>query len=135
MGQHRVEVRIIVKAILGDIGDIHRGLSGQKMQRVNARPIVVIELQRSDRLGLVELRQEFILEERLQGDRFFIPTLCRAHNLGKLFFTGLEVSQCQLSIDGLNIRERIDLVRYMNDVGIFKAANDVGDGIRLTNIG
>ena len=81
------------------------------------------------------MRQEFILEERLQCDGFLVSTLCRAHNLGELFFTGLEISQCQLGIDGLNIRERIDLVRYMNDVGIFKAANDVGDGIRLTNIG
>ena len=50
-------------------------------------------------------------------------------------FEAFEIGQHQLGLDRLDIGDRIDAALDMRDVGILKAAHDMGDGIDLADIG
>src|ERR1700733_5755764 len=52
---HAFEPRIVMKAVLVDVGDVHNRLLGEQVQVADQRAFLRIELQSAHRLRLVEL--------------------------------------------------------------------------------
>ena len=48
---------------------------------------------------------------------------------------GVQISEGQLGIDHFNIGQGIYMVGHVDHVVVFKTAHDMGDGIRLANVG
>ena len=45
------------------------------------------------------------------------------------------VGQREFGVDHLDVGQRIDAVGDMDDIAVFEAANDVGDRVRLADVG
>ena len=76
-----------------------------------------------------------LFQHRDQALRLLVAAgACGLAVFGQLLFHGREIGERELRVDGLDVRERIDLARDMNDVGILEAAHDVRDGVGLANV-
>ena len=63
------------------------------------------------------------------------PPLSLRFRFGEPLLDALEVGQHQLGLDGLGVGERIDPALDVGDVGILEAAQHVGDGVALADVG
>ena len=96
--------------------------------------MLVVDPGEPRRLSLAqEIERHLHRFERL--DRFLVAALRPLLDRGDAPLEALEVGQHQLRLDGLDVGQRIDMPGYMHDVRILEAANDMGDGIDLADIG
>ena len=63
-----------------------------------------------------------------------VPALGRPLGLGQGVFQGLDIGQHQLDLDRLDVRDRVDGPRHMDDVGILEASDDLDDRLDLADM-
>lgn len=135
VGPHGVEVRVVLEAVVLDVGHIHRRLGGDQAQRLEQRPFLVGQAQRAHGLGLVEhLLRLFQHGNQLGG--FLV--IARLGGLGVALqglFDRTQVSEGQFGVDDFDIGDGVDLARHVHDVLVFKAAHDVRDGVGFADVG
>ncbi len=76
---------------------------------------------------LAELEDDLLLLDRLPLERLLGP-------LDPLV-DGLEVLEAELGVDGADVGHRIDAPLDVDDVVVLEAADDVGDGVGLADVG
>ena len=117
-----------------DIADIEHRLAGQQLQFVEGLFFFRVALDKAGRLTVAKDRKGAVDQlQRLLG--LLVIALGLLLKVGAPLFETLEVRQHQLGLDHLGIGERIDLVGDVNDIAVFKAAQHIGDGIGLADIG
>ena len=119
---------------LVDIADIEHRLGGQKLQ---AAPVPGV--LRRDRDAA---RRAAVLQRRLGQAQQAVPGLrlpvAAAQAPGEVVepaFDRLEVGQPQLGLDRGGIGDRVDAALDMGDIVVLEAAQHMGDGIDLADIG
>ena len=128
-----IEMRVVLKAILINVGDVHDRLV---CDQVNAQQNFILQIgffQRANRQALVEVSLD--PSQRIAvSDSIFLAGLCRSRCTIKLPLYGLEVGQCQFGVDRLDIVDRIDLSCNVCDVVVLKTTHNVSDCVGLTDI-
>jgi hypothetical protein len=79
--------------------------------------------------GLRRLHQAFLLH------RLLVAAAHLADDVLQPLLDRLEIGQHQLGLDGLGVLDGIDAALHMGHVTVLEAAQDMGDGIDLADIG
>ena len=66
--------------------------------------------------------------------RFLVARSCQLGIAHLGFFDRRHVGQCQLGDDGLDIRNRINFTRHVDDVVVFKTTHHIQDAVSLADI-
>ena len=135
MGLHLVrEVVALIGGALLDIADIEHGLGRQQPQAREGLALLGIHLGGAGGLALAQGDQaaRHEVEEFLRVLVAALGLLFQRHDA---LFEAFEIGQHQLGLDGLDVADGVDLALDMGDVGIFKAAHHMGDGVAFPDIG
>ena len=129
-------MRIVLEAVLGDVGDVHHRLGGQQVEGLGQTLFLVAEIlqQGAGRLAFGEVGNQF-LQQRLLRNRFLVTALGGTGDALQLLLAAVEVGHDQLEVDDLDIALGIDAVGDVDDVLVLEAAHHMGDGIGLADIG
>ncbi len=129
-----VQVRVVLKAVLVDVGDVHGGLDRQQAQLPDQCHLVLVQIHAAHRPALVQHRQQLFEHSQL-GFGFLVAALGDPlYPLDRLL-DGFQVSQGQLGVDHLDVGRRVYLVGDVDDVAVFEAAHHVGNGVGLADVG
>ncbi len=134
MGAHRVDQRVVLEAILGDVGDVEHGLSGDQAEGLEAGPFFLRQVEGAHRPGLVELG-EALLED---GDEYFgvlVAGAGRAAVAVERLVDGGHVGERQFGVDDLDVTNRIDAAGNVHDVVVGEAADDMHDSVGFADVG
>lgn len=132
---HGVEQRIVFKAVVLDVGDVHRRLDREEEERAHDGDLFGRELHGTGGTAFVEGGQE-LLEHEHELEGFLV-----AAGAGLLavavegLFDGLKVGEGEFGVDDVDVVKRIDLAGDVNDVVVGEATDDVGDGVALADVG
>jgi hypothetical protein len=130
-----VEVRVVLEAVLGDVGDEHRRLGGDEAERLQHRLLLLAEGDGAHRPGLVE-RGAALLEHVDQALGFLVVArLGDLDRAGERLLDGGEVGEAELGLDHLDVRHRVDLAGDVDHVLVLEAADDVDDRVGLAHVG
>ena len=78
---------------------------------------------------------ERLLDHRRLGRGFLVAALGALLEVGQALLEAVEVGQHQLGLDDLGVAHRIDAARDVGDVAVLEAAQHVGDGVDLADVG
>ena len=120
---------------LVDVQHVHHRLGGDELQALEDRPLLVGELGLARGLAVAQRVQSFLDHGRLDA-----PLPCRRpwprfSRLGRRFSRRVEVGQHQFGLDDLGVAHRVDVARDMCHVAVLEAAQHMGDGVDLADIG
>lgn len=135
-GVHHVEVRVVLEAVFGDVGDVHHRLGGEQVEGPGQALLVVTQVleQAACRLAFGEVGDEFFQQGFLRYG-FLVATLGGTGNALQLLLAAVEVGHDQFEVDDLDITLGVDAVGDVDDVLVFEAAHHVGDGVGLADVG
>jgi hypothetical protein len=127
-------VRIVLETGLVHVRDVHHGLGRDHVQFLQDLALVIVEFERAHGLPLGQVIAD--LADRVPYvDIFFLCRLGVLVRLDELLLHGLEIGECELGVDRLDIVDRVDRARHVRDVVVLEAAHDMRDRIRLADIG
>jgi len=135
-GFYHVEVRVVLEAVFGDVGDVHHRLGGEQVEGLGQALLVVTQVfeQAARRLAFGEVGDE-LFQQGLLRYGFFVATLGGTGDALQLLLAAVEVGHDQLEVDDLDIALGVDAVGDVDDVLVFEAAHHVGDGVGLADVG
>ena len=132
----RREQRIVPEAVLVDVGDVHRRLHREQAERS--------QHVASPRRRGPPARRPPCVEHRHRpspAPRRSAALPCRRPRapscayFSELLLDGREVRERELGVDRLDVGQRIDLARHVDDVVVLEAAHDVRDRVGLADVG
>ncbi len=129
----RIETRIVLEAVLGDVGDVHHRFAGEHVEFAQKFALLVIDRQGARRFGVVEVLAHLLQQLHLR-QRFLVARLGGFGHAIDGLLDGIEIGQREFGIDHFDIGERIDLARDVNHIVVFKTAHHVRDGIGLADV-
>src|SRR5690554_1425428 len=126
---YHIQIGVVLEAFLGDVGDVHHRLAGQKMEAFDQLAFIVAQLlhQGACRLAFGKVGDE-LFQQRLLCHGFLVTALGGAGNPLQLLFAAFQVGEDQLQIDDLDIALGIDVVGHVDHVVVIEAAHHMGDG-------
>src|SRR5450631_84798 len=121
--------------LLGDVGDVEDLLQGQQAHVAEQRLRFGVQSLRARRLAFVEAR--FQLFAQVEDELLLFDGLPLERLLGPLdpLVDGLQVFETELGVDGGDVGHRINAPLDVDDVVVLEAADDVGDGVGLADVG
>ena len=132
---HCLEIRVVLKAVFAHVGDKHHGLQGKETVILDQQLLFVSQRHSAGGLAFIQDGLEFLQHsDQLRG--FLVGALLGllAPLLDLLLNDG-KVRERQLRIDDFNIGSRIHFAGHMNNVVVLEAADDMGNGVALTDVG
>ena len=128
-----VDVWVAPETVLGDVRYVYRRLRRQEEQVSNDLTFDIRELHRPNRTTLREVRLNPFVDGELDGGVFLAGSRLAFGLLDRTLDT-VEVSESELRVDRLEIRNRIDLSCDVDDVGVVEAPHDLSDRIRFADV-
>ena len=131
-----LDIRIrfrICDVIFRDIQHIKDRLQRDEIQLLQDFQILFRESKGLCRRPFLQ-RIEYLFKHRQIELRLLDPCLRELRRLDLLLVDTLQIRQTQLRIDDIHITDRIDRTFYVRDISILEAADDMRDGIRLTDM-
>ena len=129
-----VEVRVVLEAVLGDVGDVHGGLEGHEAVGLEEGLVFGAQVQRAGGFAFVEVGLEFF-EQGGEAQGFLVAGASFLDFAGVDALDGGEVGQGEFGDDGLDVGDGVDAAVDVDDVGVVEAADDVDDGVGLADVG
>ena len=132
---HGIEIRVVLKAVFAHIGNKHHGLQSKETVILDQQLLFVSQRHRAGGLAFIQDGLK-LFQHSNQLSGFFVSTLLGllAPLLDLLLNDG-EVRESQFRIDDFNVGRRIHFAGHVNNVVVLKAADDVGNGVALTDVG
>ena len=131
---HGVQMRVVLEAVLGDVGRVEHRLGGDQAERLEVQPLLLRQVERAHRPALVELGEAFF-EHGNEDLGFLVAGARRPAVAQQRFLDGGHVDQRQLGIDDLDVAQRIDTAGNVNHVVIGEAAHHVQHGVGFADVG
>ena len=116
------------------IGNIDHRLACQQAIVLQIQPVILIQIQQTDRLALFQCFLEAGQRIHLLH-RFLILGLCLLGNLANAVLHGIKICQAEFHVNLINITDRIHTALDMLNIVIIEASDYMHNGIRLTNAG
>ena len=129
-----VEVRVVLEAVLGDVGDVHGGLEGHEAVGLEEGLVFGAQVQRAGGFAFVEVGLEFF-EQGGEAQGFLVTGAGFLDFAGVDALDGGEVGQGEFGDDGLDVGDGVDAAVDVDDIGVVEAADDVDDGVGLADVG
>ena len=129
-----IQQGIVVKAVFRNIANKHGGLGGDEAQRFEQGFLFGRQIKNAHGLAF---EQTFLhhFQHLERGGCFFV--MAGFGSLGVAlhgFFNRAQVGQTQFGLDDFDVGDGINRAGYVHDVGVFKAAHDIDDGIGFANV-
>src|SRR5690606_13096332 len=129
-----LQVRIVLEAVVLDVGDVHGALGGDEAIALHQGLLVFVQAQAAHGFALVQDRHD-ALQQGDQADGFLVAGIGQLAVLLQRFVGGGQVGQGQLGVDDLDVGHGIDAAGHVDDVLVFETAHDVDDGVGLADVG
>ena len=118
------------------VADVEHGQRGQQAEHVKRLLLLGLALDQARGLAVAQQRERAVDEierlARLLG--VLVAPLGFLLQRVDAALQAVEIGQHQLGLDGVDVRDRVDAVVDMGDVGVLEAAHHVRDGIDLADI-
>ena len=130
-----VQQRVVLKTIFGHIAHKHGGLGCDQAERLEQGRVFLGHGHHAGRLAFVQC----CLDRLQQGHQLgSFLVIARTRGLGvavqRLLHSG-QVGQAQLGLDHFNVGNRVNLVRHVDHVGVFKATHHVHNRVGFADVG
>src|SRR6185437_15951501 len=117
-----------------NVRDVKHRLRGDELEVAGGGELIVGQVGGTRGFTVLEHRLDLRDAGDLALDLRVGRVFCQLLQPLRALLDGVQVSEHQLGVDDINIRERIDTARDVHNLGVVEAANDVHDRICRPNV-
>ena len=119
--------------VLRDVGDVEGRLERQEIYITEHSKLIISQINRAGRFSLVQGSFKFAENFYLHFS-LFTAALQEFFNFCDSLVDYFQVRKTKLSIDSVDVTQRINSVGDVGDIAVLKAADNVSNGVNLPNM-
>jgi tetratricopeptide (TPR) repeat protein len=128
----RVRVRV-AQFLFRDIAGEERGLRGEQEQSLQHRCFLRRHIKAESKFAAVQMRLQTVDQVEFSL-RLFVPSFGELLLFRAPLLDAVEIRQNQFGVDDFNIPNGVHRIHHVFDIGVFKTANHLDDGVHFTDV-